>query len=226
LRRKPLNAKFLPGDSHVPGYPETPDPPGAAYLNAFMTAEAADPDEARMLHAFKHQDMGPALAAFLPRYISPELVEPTRKLARAPRSPAVQAGAIGGLIGMWDDTPETRAFVRGLLRAPQSIVRGRAAAYLEWLGGPEDYRFLTTAAGLEKDLHARAAMTSAAAVIRQRAGIFGPGEAEKSDPSTACWPDFRKSWNPPKNRRNFRWHGPWCRRCATTSIPGARATAS
>ncbi|MCF7731315.1 MAG: peptidoglycan DD-metalloendopeptidase family protein [Akkermansiaceae bacterium] len=166
----------LPGESHVPGFPATPASLTRNYIDAFMRAEADVPDEARMLHAFNHPDMGLALTTFLPRYFSPRLAEPTRKLARSP-DPAVQAGAIGGLISLLDTTPETRTFVRGLLGSPRPVVRGHAAEYLCWFGIPEDYRFLTRSSVAERDLHARAAMIEAAAAIKRRASVFRDGPA-------------------------------------------------
>jgi hypothetical protein len=64
------------------------------------------------------------------------LVEPTRKLVRS-NDPAIQAGAISGLIRLLDDTVATRVFVRGLLRSPNPAVRGRAAEYLGWHVGDD-----------------------------------------------------------------------------------------
>lgn len=166
----------IPGDSHVPGFPTTPGRLTQGYFTAFMQAEADAPSEDRMLHAFKHPDMGPVIVTFLPRYFSPRLVEPARRLARNP-DPAVQAGAIGGLISLWDNPPSTRVFVRGLLRAGNPAVRGRAAEYLCWCGIPEDYAFLAKAAATERDVHASAAMVEAAAAIKRRASVFGAGDA-------------------------------------------------
>ena len=176
--RIPPRAKTadIPGDSQVPGFPTTPGRLTQGYFNAFMQAEADAPSEDRMLHAFKHPDMGPVIVTFLPRYFSPRLVEPTRRLARSP-DPAVQAGAISGLISLWDSEPSTRVFIRGLLRAGNPAVRGRAAEYLCWCGIPEDYPFLTKSAAVERDVHARAAMVEAAAAIKRRAAVFGAGDA-------------------------------------------------
>ncbi len=121
---------------------------------------------------------------FLPRYFSPRLLEPTRILARS-ADPARQAGAISGLISQLDTAPETRAFVRGLLGSSHPAVRGRAAEYLCWLGGPEDYPYLTKSSNAEADVHARAAMVEAAAAIKHRAAIFGAGTAAVLPPAAS-----------------------------------------
>ena len=162
------------GESLVPGFPTTPARLTPEYVDAFMRAEADDPNEERMLHACKHPDMAMAVVTYLPRYFSPRLLEPARKLARS-EDPAIQAGAISGLISLLDADPETRTFVRGLLLAPNPVVRGRAAEYLCWLGIPADYPFLTQQAGAERDVHARAAMVAAAVAINLRSATFGEG---------------------------------------------------
>lgn len=169
-------AKTLPGESHVPGFPETPARLTREYVDAFMRAECDAPDIERMLHGCGNPDMGVAVVSFLPRYFTPRLVESARNLARA-ADPAVRAGAIGGLIGLADTTAETREYVRSLLRSPQAALRGRAAEYLCWWGIPADYQHLTKAAAAERDPYARAALTEAAAAIKRRSGIFGEGEA-------------------------------------------------
>lgn len=166
----------LPGESHVPGFPNTPERLDQAYLNAFIAAETESAMEERMLHAFTHPDMRAAVCMFLPRYYSPRLLEQTRKLARH-SDPAIQAGALAALISQLDDAPATRVHVRGLLRAGSPAVRGRAAEYLCWLGIPEDYQALSGAAASERDPHSRAAMTEAAAAIKRRATVFGDGPA-------------------------------------------------
>jgi murein DD-endopeptidase MepM/ murein hydrolase activator NlpD len=174
--RQRVKEAALQGESHVPGFPTTPVRLTREYVNAFMRAEADAPDEARILHAFKHPDMGLAVITFLPRYFSPRLVEPTRKLVRS-TDPAIQAGALGGLISLLDNTPETRTFVRGLWRAPNPAVRGRAAEYFCWLGTAEDYAALIKFGGAERDAHARAAMVEALQAIKRRATRFGAGPA-------------------------------------------------
>lgn len=174
-------AADLQGESHVPGFPTTPARLTREYGDAFVLAEADAPDEERMLHAFKHPGMGLAVITFLPRYFSPRLVEPTRKLARS-TDPVHQAGAISGLLSLLDTAPETRTFVRGLLHASDPAVRGRAAEYLCWFGTPGDYPFLMKSSGAESDLHARAAMVEAAAAIKRRAAIFGAGAAATLTP--------------------------------------------
>ncbi|MCU0782269.1 MAG: M23 family metallopeptidase, partial [Akkermansiaceae bacterium] len=175
LRHKPLAEKFLPGESHVPGFPATPAKLTPGYIAAFMAAEVSDPSEQRMLHAFDHPDMGLPLVTFLPRYRSPRLILPLRKLARAAPRPAVQAGAIAGLIGALDDTPETRLLLRGLLRSPHAVVRDRAAEYCRWFGTREDLPFLNRQGAAERDLHARAAMAEAVAAISRRSKLFTEG---------------------------------------------------
>ena len=177
-------AADLEGDSHVPGFPTTPAQVTREYGDAFVLAEADAPNEERMLHAFKHPGMGLAVITFLPRYFSPRLIEPTRKLAHS-ANPAHQAGAISGLISLLDTAPETRTFVRGLLGAPSPALRGRAAEYLCWLGCAEDYPFLTKVSGAEGDVHARAAMVEAAAAIKHRAAIFGAGAAATFTPGAS-----------------------------------------
>ena len=173
---KPAKPVDIQGESHVPGFPKTPAVISREYGDAFVAAETDVPDVERMLHAFKHPDMGLGVIMFLPRYFSPRLVVPTRTLVRN-SDPVHQAGAISGLISLLDTTAETRAFVRGLLQSPNPAVRGRAAEYLCWFGEPEDYPSLTKAGGAESDLHARAAMVEAAAAIKHRAAIFGAGAA-------------------------------------------------
>ena len=177
-------AATLEGESHVPGFPTTPAHVTREYGDAFVRAEADAPDEERMLHAFKHPDMGLAVITFLPRYFSPRLVEPTRQLARS-SNPVHQAGAISGLISLLDTAPETRTLVRGLLHASNPALRGRAAEYLCWFGVPEDYPFLTKESGAESDLHARAAMVEAAAAIKRRATLFGAGVAATLTPANS-----------------------------------------
>lgn len=177
-------AADLEGESHVPGFPTTPARVTREYGDAFMLAEIDAPNEERMLHAFKHPDMGLAVITFLPRYFSPRLVEPTRKLARS-GNPTHQAGATGGLISLLDTALETRVFVRGLLGASAPALRGRAAEYLCWCGCPEDYPYLTKQSGAERDVHARAAMVEAAAAIKHRAAIFGAGAATTLAPAAS-----------------------------------------
>jgi murein DD-endopeptidase MepM/ murein hydrolase activator NlpD len=177
-------AADLEGESHVPGFARTPALVTREYGDAFVLAEADAPDLERMLHACKHPGMGLAVITFLPRYCSPRLVEPARKLARS-ADPVHQAGAISGLISLLDNAPETRTFVRGLLRASNPAVRGRAAEYLCWLGGAEDYLDLTKLANAESDVHARAALVAAAAAIKHRAAIFGAGAAATPTPGTS-----------------------------------------
>jgi len=174
-------APDLPGDSHVPGFPTTPARLTQEYLTAFLRAEEDAPDAERMLHACKHPDMSVEVITYLPRYFSPLLIEPARKLARS-GDPAVQAGAISGLISLLDTARETRIFVRALLRAPGPVLRGRAAEYLCWLGSAEDYPFLANASAAERDVYARAAMLEAAAAIKQRATVFGDGAAATFPP--------------------------------------------
>ena len=181
LRHKPLKANDLPGESHVPGFPATPAKLTPEYIAAFMAAEADDPSESRMLHAFNHPDMGIPLVTYLPRYRSPLLIVPTRKLARGAHNPAVQAGAVGGLIGALDDTADTRLLVRGLLRSTHPVVRDRAAEYLRWFGGNADLPNLNRQAAAERDPHARAAMIEAAAAITRRVELFADGSSVLED---------------------------------------------
>ena len=173
---KPATPAEIEGESQVPGFPKTPAVITREYGDAFVSAETDVPNVERMLHAFKHPGMGLAVIMFLPRYFSPRLVVPTRSLARN-SDPVHQAGAISGLISLLDTTAETRTFVRGLLHSSSPAVRGHAAEFLCWFGCPEDYPFLTKARGAESDVHARAAMEEAAAAIKRRAAIFGPGAA-------------------------------------------------
>ena len=189
-RQRP-KAVEIEGESHVPGFPTTPARITREYGDAFVLAETDAPNEERMLHAFKHPDMGLAVITFLPRYFSPRLVEPTRKLARN-ADPVHQAGAISGLISLLDHTPETRIFVRGLLCASSPRVRGRAAEYLCWLGCPADYQALTKSAGDERDVYARAAMVEAAAAIKRRATIFGTGPAATLTPGASPAATYQK----------------------------------
>ena len=169
----------------MPGYGKTPVVITKEYGDAFVQAELNTPDVDRMLHAFKHPDMAKAVITFLPRYFSPRLVEPARKLLR---DPAHQAGAISGLISLLDTTAETRTFIRDLLRSPSPMVRGRAAEFLCWFGEPDDIPYLTKQLAAEKDIYSRAAIVEAAAAIKRRVSFFQDGPVatigEAAPPST------------------------------------------
>lgn len=184
VARGPLRkqAADLPGESHVPGFPNTPARITWEYQNAFIQAETESPLEARILHAMNHPDMLPAVGMFLPRYASPGLLESARRLARQ-QAPGVQAAGVSALISQLDEAAATRTHVRGLLRSGHPVVRGRAAEYFCRLGIPPDYPFLTDAMARERDVHALAAMTEAAAAIKHRATVFGDGPVGTPAPS-------------------------------------------
>lgn len=169
-------SSVLAADPLVPGFPNPPKRATPQYHEAFMRAEADAPDAARILLGLSQKDMLTATTTWLPRHLSPDLGTATRALLEN-KDPAVQAAAISGLISQWDDDAGVRSRVGKLLTSSNAAVRGRAAEYFCWMGVPEDYRTLTKCAALEKDRHALAAMTAAAAAIKHRHEVFQAGPA-------------------------------------------------
>ncbi len=83
-------AADLAGESHVPGFPTTPARVTREYGDAFVRAEIDAPNEDRMLHAFKHPDMGLAVITFFAALFLTPLARthPHTGAQRRPRPPS------------------------------------------------------------------------------------------------------------------------------------------
>ncbi|MFZ2657622.1 MAG: peptidoglycan DD-metalloendopeptidase family protein [Victivallales bacterium] len=143
---------------------------------AFEHLELVRPDENRILELVDKPVAWKFLELYLPRYYSAELSPKTMLMLKNGRDTDEKTAAIASLINQNANSPETRKYISGLLKAYDSAVREMAAEYLLWHGTENELPDIDVSLKAEEDIYASAAMSAAVKSIRRRA-CMKTGEA-------------------------------------------------